>query len=360
MRILFIAPLPPPVTGHSLVSKVLLDDLEKNHEVITINTNKSSSKEGVDSLQRIFTVVKILINICKSNRNADTIYLTISESLAGNLKDLCIYLACYRNLSKMYIHLHGGSIKKLLWDRHKFIFILNKLFIRKLAGVLISGQSHMNIFKGLISDSQIHTVSNFAQDQLFRNKQEIVDKFTNIKQFVILFMSSLREKKGYNDLADAYIGLGNEFKEQIKVDFVGRFESVIKKKMFLDKIAKFDNIHYHGTVNDNAKKTLFSCAHIFCLPTSYLEGQPISILEAYSSGCVVLTTGQDGILDIFTDGLNGFLIHDRSAKSIRATIEYVIQNKEKLIPIAIYNRNIAGKYHKADIYNSTIRNIIES
>ena len=33
MRILFIAPVPPPITGQSLAVKVFFDELVKNHEV---------------------------------------------------------------------------------------------------------------------------------------------------------------------------------------------------------------------------------------------------------------------------------------------------------------------------------------
>ena len=101
-------------------------------------------------------------------------------------------------------------------------------------------------------------------------------------------------------------------------------------------------------------------AHVFCLPTSYLPGHPISILEAYSTGCVVLTTGQDGILDIFKDTINGFLIRDRSEKYVRLAIENIIRHEKKLLKIALFNRKIAGKYYKASLYNSAIRNIIES
>ena len=146
----------------------------------------------------------------------------------------------------------------------------------------------------------------------------------------------------------------------VSIEFAGRFDSKYKKEVFLEKIDGIGQIRYHGVVDGVQKRTLFSRAHIFCLPTSYFEGQPISILEAYSSGCVVLTTGQDGILDIFKDTINGFLIRDRSEKYVRLAIENIIRNKKKLLKIALFNRKIAGKYYKASLYNSAIRNIIES
>ena len=67
------------------------------------------------------------------------------------------------------------------------------------------------------------------------------------------------------------------------------------------------------------KRRLFAEAHVFCLPTyySYYEGQPISILEAYASGCVVITTDHGGICDIFKDKINGFRVEKRSCLSIK-------------------------------------------
>ena len=66
-----------------------------------------------------------------------------------------------------------------------------------------------------------------------------------------------------------------------------------------------------------SKEELLAQAHVFCLPTYYsYEGQPISILEAYASGCAVLTTDHSGIFDIFTPGMNGWQVRPQSPESI--------------------------------------------
>lgn len=359
MNILFIAPLPPPIGGHSLVSKVLLDELVTDHKVEVVDFNKDSFKEGAESLNRIFQVVKILHEVWRRKKGMDAMYLTISESLAGNIKDLFTYLICFRSLSKMYIHLHGGSIKRLLWDRHRVLLSINRIFIKKLAGVIISGQSHRHIFDGMIHRKKIHIIPNFAQDHLFATEREIRDKFSSINPLRILFIGNFIPKKGFNELVDAYFGLSSDFKKMVRIEFAGRFESESEETMFLDKIDGAEQIRYHGFVGDVQKKTLFSQAHIFCLPTSFLEGQPVSILEAYASGCVVLTTGQGGIRDIFTHGLNGFEVQERSAESIRLVLENIIERPESLLQVAISNRMLAGEKYRVSTYNSSLRDIIE-
>jgi len=217
MKILYIAPLPPPLAGHSLVAKVFHDELAKYHEVRLVNFNKQSFKDGVDSFKRVFEIQYVLYDVWRKRKGVDAIYLTISESVAGNLKDLFIYLICYRSLPKMYIHLHGGTIKKELWNKHKVIHRINKYFIKRMAGVIISGKSHLEVFDDIVPLEKIHFVSNFALDYLFVNEPDIVTKFSDTNPLRILYMSNMIEKKGYNDLADAYLLLDDAMKKRIQI-----------------------------------------------------------------------------------------------------------------------------------------------
>jgi glycosyltransferase involved in cell wall biosynthesis len=359
MKILYIAPLPPPITGHSLVSKVLLDELVKSHKVKVIDLSKDSFKEGVDGLKRIVQITDILRGIALRKTGSDRMYLTIAESFAGNLKDLLIYLICFRSLDKMYIHLHGGSIKRLLWDKYDFIKRANRFFISRLRGVIISGESHVPIFSDFIPKQKIHIVPNFAQDYLFVD-QSVVDRKYESPKIRVLYMSNLIPKKGYNELAEAFLSLNEEVKGSIQLDFAGAFDSKEQKTVFLNKISGYGQITYHGVVNEETKKKLFSQAHVFCLPTSYFEGQPISILEAYASGCVVVTTAQSGILDIFEPGVNGFVIEPESAVSIKEVMESLFHKKGKMHDIASYNLSTALQKFRTSIYSSSIRTILES
>ena len=114
----------------------MLDEINKNYTIEVVNIRKDSFQEGITGLKRIFQIIYILFEIFKKKHESDNIYITISESFAGNLKDLLIYLICSNKLNKIIIHLHGGSIKKLLWDKHPFLYKLNKFFIKILKLVL--------------------------------------------------------------------------------------------------------------------------------------------------------------------------------------------------------------------------------
>lgn len=360
MNFLYLAPLPPPITGHSIAAKVLYDYLRCDHNVAVIDLSIASANDGSVTFQRCVEVVKAIFNVWKKRNEADVIYLTISESVFGNLKDLLIYLICFKNLDKFYIHLHGGSIKKLLFDLHPFIRWLNAIAIRRMAGVIVSGRSHAAIFASMIDNNRIHTIPNFAQDQLFINDLLIQEKFSNLNVLRLLYISGMTIGKGYLYLLEAYQSLEDEIKKKVRIDFAGRFDSESEREDFIQRVVDVPGITYHGVIDDAAKISLFAKAHIFCLPTTFLEGQPISILEAYASGCVVVTTGQDGIRDIFTKGINGYEIATHDPESISSAIRKLLLSSSELIGIAQNNKEAAIARYRTDVFTKCVEKVLMS
>lgn len=360
MRILFIAPLPPPINGQSNASNMALEAFASEHECQIIDLSKENMVEGIDSLKRVFQIISIFWQVFAKRRARECIYFTISESIAGNLKDLIIYLLCYRDLGKMYIHLHGGSIKRNVWEKYRILCYLNRQFISKMAGVIVSGESHKSIFQGMIDQNRIHLLSNFASDDLFVSTEQIRSKYTHFEKIKVLYISGMKRKKGYEQLAEAFSSLNASERQAMQVDFAGRFDSERNQAEFVEKYEKYSDIHYHGMVSNEKKRLLFQNSHVFCLPTSYLEGQPISILEAYASGCIVIATGPAGVLDIFKDGRNGYLIEDRSSDSIKTILQKLIKNKLDLKDISISNLNDASGRYTSEMYKENLLAIIEA
>jgi glycosyltransferase involved in cell wall biosynthesis len=360
MKVLLIAPFPPPVTGHSLASQLLLNGLAGVHETAVVNLSVGSLHDGRITARRLREVVKVLLHVWRQQRSADAIYFTISESRAGNLKDLLIYLACAGRLGRMFVHLHGGSIGRELFERHPGWRTINALFIRRLAGVIISGPAHLGIFSGMIERERIYMVPNCAEDELFVTEEDVLNKFAETRPLRVLYLSSMSPDKGYLDLAEAWLRLGPDLQRQIQLDFAGRFESDADRRGFEARIAGTPGIRYHGLVTPQEKWRLFRQAHVFCLPTRMFEGQPISILEAYAAGCVVMTTGQRGTLDVFTDGANGFELVAGSVDSVAATLSRLPGAVERLEQMAVASRRTAGERYRTTTYTAALTRILET
>jgi glycosyltransferase involved in cell wall biosynthesis len=361
MKILFIAPLPPPINGHSLVCQVLYDGLKSQNSLAVVDLKKQGLKDGRVSWIRLVEIFRVFFETWKMKKNSDAVYLTISESLAGNLKDLLIYIICYSFLSKFYIHLHGGSIKKLLFDRFPLLFTINRFFIKKMGGVIISGQSHLEIFEGFVKSEKIFTIPNFAPNYMFISESDFERKFKNLPEKMnILFLSNMIPQKGYLLLLEAFKKLEKGTKTKFSLNFAGRFDSKEELDSFHLLIKDEPEIHYHGVVSDNQKRELFQSSHVFILPTMFFEGQPVSILEGYAAGCVVVTTNQSGILDVFENNINGFQMIPGSIDSISEKLLFIKESKNfKLLKdIASYNLSNARNIYKEEIYIKKIKNVM--
>ncbi len=360
--ILLLGPLPPPVTGNSLAVKLFYDALiQRKFKVEIINLSKRGFKNGIDSIARIGELFKIFTRILLAKKSTDSIYFTISESKAGNLKDILVYVMCYKFLPKMYIHLHGGAgYARIMSDRSTFIFKLNAFFLKKLAGVIVLGRSHGEIFKGLVHPNKIKIVPNFSEDEFFLDKKKVEEKFKDPLSLNFLFLSNLIDGKGHLELIGAMERLNDSTQKLFRLDIAGGFDDDKKKEAFLARIKKLPNIKYHGVVKGEEKKKLLNNAHVFFLPTYYpYEGQPISILEAYASGCAVVTTNHSGIFDVFKPEFNGFEVEKKSIDSILTALDVIVNNMQKVRQAAINNVEYANSEFRTSMHLKNMFNALE-
>lgn len=65
-----------------------------------------------------------------------------------------------------------------------------------------------------------------------------------------------------------------------------------------------DRIVYLGEQEDT--RAFLSVADCFCL-SSIMEGMPITVIEAFSVGCIPIVTPVGGCIDMIRDGINGFI-----------------------------------------------------
>lgn len=311
-KICFIAQFPPPIHGLSKAVETLYNSelsQEYDFERIDITRNRK--------------IIKNLFAI--RNSKADLFYFTISQTISGNLRDLLILKLLEAQHKKYLIHLHGGYYRTLVekkmskWQRN-----MNYSVIGKAGGVIVLGKSLEWIFRGMISENRIYTVSNCVDneylltDQEFdeKNKASQLDKVRHV-----LYLSNFIRSKGYLKVLEmaamerVRCEAGGE--KQLHFDFAGKFFEKEEEKFFWQYVREHqihDYISYHGVVDGYKKRELLKKCEIFVLLTRYPnEGQPISILEAMGNGMAVVTTNHAGIPDLVENGING-IVADKNAK----------------------------------------------
>lgn len=116
----------------------------------------------------------------------------------------------------------------------------------------------------------------------------------------LLFLGEIGPRKGVFDLLKAIKGL----EDKVTLDIGGNnmeaeLDAAIREGG-LEGIVRF-----HGFVSGEEKQKLLASADVFVLP-SYNEGLPISILEAMSYGCAIVSTPVGGIPEVVRE--NGILV----------------------------------------------------
>lgn len=357
-RILFIAPLPPPISGHSLASETLLRALRGKYDIDVVDLAIASGNDGSITLRRILEVVKVIFLTGRAAANADAVYLTISESVAGNLKDLVLYLACRSRLPRMVIHLHGGSLERDVFQRNSWLRAINGYFLRKISGVIVTGPSHRRMFADFVRPERIHDVANFASDDLFVSEEDVNAKYLCVEPLRVLYLSTMSSGKGYRTLLAAFQRLSPEIQSRIRLDFAGRFNSIGECDQFLSDIAPLKQVQYHGVVTGESKAALLRDAHVLCLPTALTEGQPICMLEGYAAGCTVLATMPPGVSDVFAEGVNGFLIDQPSTESVGTALLTVLNHAGELRKVGLNNWRTANHEYREHKFCTTIEHLL--
>jgi glycosyltransferase involved in cell wall biosynthesis len=361
LAILFIATLPPPITGQSIASSAFYDDLVAGgFRVRIVNLSKRSLSSGFHSVWRIIEILGILAKVVAGRKSTSHCYFTVAESVAGNLKDLLVYLCLLGRLDTTYVHLHGGAgMQSLLSRRHPFLRRINGMFLKRLAGVIVLGGRLEPIYANLVPRQRIYIVQNFAPTDTFITFTELRRKLDSGGPIRVLYLSNLLPEKGYSDLLAAVRSLPSSILNRLHVDFAGGFETEFAQRAFLNAIEDMPQIKFHGIVQGEAKKQLLNRAHIFCLPTYYpYEGQPISILEAYASGCSVLTTDHSGIYDIFTPGINGLSVEKKSPQSIAASITTLATDPRQLRRYCVVNARTARREYRLEKHLQKLRAVL--
>lgn len=364
ISVLFIAPLPPPTTGQSLAADVLFRSLDSRFVVHSVNLSKQSFRQGLSSVDRIRQVFSILLDVFKLRNRTRIIYFTISESVAGSLKDLFIYFIFLHRLDRMVVHLHGGAgMKQILSSKHPLLRLMHSFFLRRIGSIVVLGDRLKGIYQEIVPPARLHSVPNFAQDEFFVSSTLIEEKFSNPSPLRILFLSNLLPGKGHIELLTALSLLPQEIQRQLHVDFAGGYESIEDEARFQQQVmeSQFVNIKVHGVVHGELKRKLLSDAHVFCLPTYYpYEGQPISILEAFASGCAVITTDHSGIFDTFTPGVNGIEVSTRSVSSLADAIQRAVEHKDELLVYAKNNLEHARQNYRVSTHVAALERVIFS
>ena len=333
-KIIFIGPLPPPITGQSVAFSYIKEIHNINEQNLIINTQKYK----IQLFNYFHSLIILPLIILFSSYG--TIYFIGSRSKVGFLRQLPFLAIAVLKRIKLINHLHGADFKE---------------FYKK-GGVLKSIIEYIyhNVDTSIVLLEEM-------KDQFIafpKMKLEVVPnavgiEFENLdivfpKEKRILFLSNIMASKGIIEFLIAAKQLLKD-DNAIRIDIAGGFisdnylnKNQIKKK-FLDLFEGLkddfsERIFYHGTVSGTKKVNLLKSSSIFILPSYYpTEAFPISIIEAMATGNAIITTKHNYLEKIISER-QGTTIEIKNYDEIISSVKKLFENQQKLK--LIQNNNV--------------------
>lgn len=140
----------------------------------------------------------------------------------------------------------------------------------------------------------------------------------------VLYAGILNHNKGYPILIQAFALLAPRYPDW-KVVLAGNGE-VKEARQLAKELGVTEQIVLPGWVNKEKKDRLFRRASMLCL-SSYAEGFPMAVLDAWAYALPVVTTPVGGLPDVLTDGENAFLFEPGNAEQLAEKMEMLFRDE---------------------------------
>ncbi len=145
----------------------------------------------------------------------------------------------------------------------------------------------------------------------------------NAERFDILFAGAASVRKGVPYLLEAFAKLSHPRKQ---LTFAGPIHTQIQEMIDRDRHTGA-NIVCLGKLSQAVLRDVMSTHHVLVLP-SIEEGLALVQAQALACGCPVIATANTGAEDLFSDGVEGYILPIRQSDAILSRLEFLAAHPE--------------------------------
>jgi glycosyltransferase involved in cell wall biosynthesis len=183
------------------------------------------------------------------------------------------------------------------------------------------------ISAGVAIPDQTSIVYNGIEIDVFSNPvcREEARQIFNLTptEFVFGNVGRLHEQKGHKYLLQAFAKVTN----LARLLIVGDGELQNELTILASELQIIDRVSFLGARSD--VREFLSAIDVFVMPSLW-EGQPIALLEALAINKPCIATDVDGIPEIITDGINGYLVKPKDIDGLTRMMNLAIADPDRL------------------------------
>lgn len=277
---------------------------------------------------------------CLRKSNIDIVHMNPSLDWKSFIRDGAFSLLARAYKKKTVVFFHGWvkSFEELI-DRH-FVWLFKFFFGKSDAFIVLSEQFKKILEKWGIKQGIYRGVTVIDEDDLTGfNIQNALKRRGNSVKWSILYLSRIIKEKGIYETIEAVSLLESKY-PMIELIVAGDGDELENVKSFVHN-CKMSNVIFLGYVKGEEKHHIFEKSQIFCFPTYYCEGLPISVVEAVAYGLPVVTRPVGGLADFFKNEEHGFITDSLNPVIYANLIERLFLDKELHNKISLYNYQYA-------------------
>lgn len=318
MKILQIANYKNGVGGISIQVKLIRDYLVTEGFTCDILSTKGTLS------QRITAIARLLLN-----GNRYEVFHIHACSDRGFFPAV-VGISIGRLLKKrLVLSFHGGGAEPFFRHHTKLV----KFFLSKTdANIVLSGFIGSIYEKYNLPYTIIPNIIELKEG-FFRERAEISPRFINIRSFHEIYntectLRAFQRVQGfYPDASLTLLGDG---------PLRSHLESFVKEK-------KIQNVAFVGQVrNDDIYHYLSQCD--IMLSSSRFDNMPVSILEGFNAGLLVISSNVGGVPYMIRDGENGLLFDSENDQQLVEKMLYALNHPKEVRSMILEARRSLNRY----------------
>lgn len=142
--------------------------------------------------------------------------------------------------------------------------------------------------------------------------------------FDVLFVGGVSLRKGVPDLFDAFTRLQHPRK---RLRIVGAVSGAMRE-FLLSRYGHPDGVEFLGVWPQPKLREIMSRSHVLVLP-SIEDGFGLVLAQALACGCPVIASRNTGAEDLFTDGVEGYIVPIRAPDILAERLQSLVDDSKR-------------------------------
>ncbi|GAA1850640.1 glycosyltransferase family 4 protein [Microlunatus capsulatus] len=346
-RVVVVAEAAPMRGGIATFAETITADpgLRAEFDVELLNTARSATREGGRvSLENARAALVDAWRTYRAARHADVVHLQlVADPGAPSLRAAALLLAGSAGRARLVAHVHS-AVGNAGRPEHAAYGRLDRWALSALRRAqLVCTVSDVGTarMRQLAGRTPVVTVDNaVAVDTFVPTRPDRVPA-------TVLFVGVVCRRKGTLELARACRALRERGVEGWRLVVVGG-QGPTPEPEYREIVEEFAAAGLAeslvGPEHGEQVKRRLQEADVFVLP-SYLEGQPIAIIEAMATGVPVVGTTIGAVPDLIRDGVDGLVVEPGDVDALSAALESLVTDPGRRVAMGASVRRRAEERH---------------